>query len=95
MSSYDDEPASKSAPPAPAPKAEPEPVQVESANAPPEETTQHGDQDAAPSWQGQAPGGNDSHMDHSGYNAGGNQSYDNAPMEDDNNYGPINVKEDG
>ncbi|KAF2821666.1 RNA-binding domain-containing protein [Ophiobolus disseminans] len=33
-------------------------------------------------------------MDHSGYNAGGDQSYGNAPMEEDN-YGPINVKEDG
>jgi RNA-binding protein Musashi len=33
-------------------------------------------------------------MDQSGYNAGGEQSYDNVPMDDDN-YGPINVKEDG
>ncbi|KAF1919417.1 hypothetical protein BDU57DRAFT_512494 [Ampelomyces quisqualis] len=33
-------------------------------------------------------------MDPSGYPAGGQPSYDNAPMEDDN-YGPINVKEDG
>jgi RNA-binding protein Musashi len=37
------------------------------------------------------------HMDQaqSGYNAGGEQSYEsNASMEEDN-YGPINVKEDG
>jgi RNA-binding protein Musashi len=34
-------------------------------------------------------------MDQSGYNGGGgDQSYDNAPTDDDN-YGPINVKEDG
>ncbi|KAI8938591.1 hypothetical protein NX059_004466 [Plenodomus lindquistii] len=33
-------------------------------------------------------------MDQSGYNGGNNQAYDSAPMEDDN-YGPINVKEDG
>jgi RNA-binding protein Musashi len=33
-------------------------------------------------------------MDQSGYNAEGDQSYDNAPVDDDN-YGPINVKEDG
>lgn len=33
-------------------------------------------------------------MDQSGPNAGGEQSFDNAPAEDDN-YGPINVKEDG
>lgn len=33
-------------------------------------------------------------MEQPGFNAGGEQSYDNAPAEDDN-YGPINVKEDG
>ena len=33
-------------------------------------------------------------MDQSGANAGAEQSFDNAPAEDDN-YGPINVKEDG
>jgi len=33
-------------------------------------------------------------MDTSSYNAGGEQSYGNVPTEEDN-YGPINVKEDG
>jgi RNA-binding protein Musashi len=34
-------------------------------------------------------------MDHSGYNGGGgDHSYDHAPMEEEN-YGSINVKEDG
>lgn len=94
--SYDEEPASKPTVPAPAPKAEPEPAlaQPEPASAPPQIAAHNGEQQAAPSWQPQAAGGDDSHMDHSGFNAGGNQSYDNAPMEEDN-YGPINVKEDG
>lgn len=33
-------------------------------------------------------------MDGSAYNNGGNQSYDNTQHNDDD-YGPINVKEDG
>jgi RNA-binding protein Musashi len=33
-------------------------------------------------------------MDQSGYNNGGDQSYGHAPMQEEN-YGPINVKEDG
>ena len=37
----------------------------------------------------------DTQMDNSGYNAdGGDQSWAVAPFEEDN-YGPINVKEDG
>ncbi|KAG9193309.1 hypothetical protein G6011_03344 [Alternaria panax] len=93
---YDDEPASKpaAAAPAPAPKTEPEPTPAEPVSAPPQDTTQGNGQDAAPSWPAQGGGEQDSHMDQSGYNAGGVQSYDNAPMDDDN-YGPINVKEDG
>jgi RNA-binding protein Musashi len=63
-------------------------------SAPPLDSAPNNGEDAAPSWQQQAAGGEDSHMEHSGYNAGGDQSYDNAPMDDDN-YGPINVKEDG
>lgn len=51
-------------------------------------------QDAAPSWQEPAAGGNDTNMDGSAYNNGGAQAYDNG-QNDDDNYGPINVKEDG
>ncbi|RYN36664.1 hypothetical protein AA0112_g4607 [Alternaria arborescens] len=93
---YDDEPTSKSAAaaPAPAPKTEPEPTQAEPVSAPPQDSTHDNAQNAAPSWPAQAGGEQDSHMDQSGYNAGGDQSYDNAPVDDDN-YGPINVKEDG
>jgi RNA-binding protein Musashi len=69
-------------------------VRAEPASAPAPDTAQNGADSAAPSWQAPSAGGEDAHMDHSGYNAGGDQSYDNAPMEDDN-YGPINVKEDG
>ncbi|KAJ4375807.1 hypothetical protein N0V83_001084 [Neocucurbitaria cava] len=91
---YDEEPAPKPAAAAPpAAKAEPEPVQAESAPTQAPDPAQNGGQEGAPSWQAPAAGG-DGSMDHSGYNGGGNQSYDNAPMEDDN-YGPINVKEDG
>ncbi|UPX09554.1 uncharacterized protein EKO05_0000241 [Ascochyta rabiei] len=84
---YDDEPASKptpaaaAPPPPPPPPAEPEP-KTEPQSAPPQETTQ----DAAPSWPESAVGGNDTNMDAS--------AYDNA-QNDDDNYGPINVKEDG
>jgi hypothetical protein len=98
--SYDDEPASKpaaAAAPAPAPQADPEPVRTEQASAPTQDTNQNGAESGAPSWQAPQAGGEDMHMDQaqSGYNAGGDQSYDNnAPMEEDN-YGPINVKEDG
>lgn len=69
-------------------------MQAEPAAAPAPDSAQNGGQDSASSWQAPAAGGDDSNMDHSAYNGGGNQSYDNAPMEDDN-YGPINVKEDG
>ncbi|KAH8726439.1 hypothetical protein GQ44DRAFT_613658 [Phaeosphaeriaceae sp. PMI808] len=95
---YDEEPASKPAPaaaaPAPAPQAQPEPVQTETVSAPAQDAAQNGADSAAQSWQAQAAGGEDAQMDQSGYNVGGDQSYGNAPMEDDN-YGPINVKEDG
>jgi RNA-binding protein Musashi len=94
---YDDEPTSQQAPAAsaPAPKTEPEPPAAESASAPPQDTTQSHGHDAESSWPGQqGAAGEDTHMDHSGPNAGAEQSFDNAPAEDDN-YGPINVKEDG
>ncbi|KAH3920348.1 hypothetical protein HBI56_068910 [Parastagonospora nodorum] len=93
---YDEEPSSKPAPaaPAPVPQAEPEPMKAEPASAPAQDTTQTAADNAAPSWQAPSAGGQDAHMDNSGYNAGGDQSFDNAPMAD-NNYGPINVKEDG
>jgi hypothetical protein len=71
-------------------------VRNEQASAPAQDTNQNGP-DSAPSWQAPQAGGQDMHMDQaqSGYNAGGEQSYEsNAPMEEDN-YGPINVKEDG
>jgi RNA-binding protein Musashi len=71
-------------------------MRTEQASAPAPDTTQNGPESAAPAWQVQQAGGEDMRMDQaqSGYNAGGDQSYDNAPMEEDN-YGPINVKEDG
>lgn len=69
-------------------------MKTEQASAPAPDAAQNGAESAAPSWQAPQAGGGDLHMDHSGYNAGGDQSYDNAPMENDN-YGPINVKEDG
>ncbi|KAF1838381.1 hypothetical protein BDW02DRAFT_489203 [Decorospora gaudefroyi] len=91
---YDDEPTSKPTAPAPAPQAEPEPAHAAPVGAPSLDTAQNNDQNDAPSWPAPAAGGEDSRMDQSGYNAGGDQSYDNAPMEEDN-HGPINVKEDG
>ncbi|KAK1916298.1 hypothetical protein P3342_004116 [Pyrenophora teres f. teres] len=91
---YDDEPASKNAAPAPPIKTEPEPAPAEPTNAPPQDSTQNNGQDAAPTWPAQDAPNQDSHMDQSNFNAGADQSYENAPMEDDN-YGPINVKEDG
>jgi hypothetical protein len=62
-------------------------------SAPPQDTTQNNGDDAAPSWQEQTAGGEDSHMAHAPYDAGGDQSYD-ASMEVET-YRPINVKEDG
>lgn len=39
---------------------------------------------------------NDSHMQGSDWNGNGNQAYDaQQPVEQEDNYGPINVKEDG
>jgi hypothetical protein len=72
-------------------------VRTEQASAPTQDANQNGAESGAPSWQAPQAGGEDMHMDQaqSGYNAGGEQSYEtNAPMEEDN-YGPINVKEDG
>jgi RNA-binding protein Musashi len=69
-------------------------MKTESESAPAPDTTQNGAEGAPSSWQAPHAGGEDTSMDHSGYNAGGDQSYGNAPMEEDN-YGPINVKEDG
>ena len=63
-------------------------------SAPPQDTAQNNGHDDAHSWSAPAARGEDAHMEHSGYNAGGDQSYDNAPTQEDN-YGPINVKEDG
>ncbi|KAF2029922.1 hypothetical protein EK21DRAFT_89344 [Setomelanomma holmii] len=92
---YDEEPPSKPAAASPAPPTAPEPEKVEPASAPAPEAAQNAAENGAQSWQAQQAGGDDSHMDQSGYNGGGGeQSYDNAPM-DDYNYGPINVKEDG
>jgi hypothetical protein len=39
--------------------------------------------------------GLDAHMGGSGWGGNGNQSYDSVAMDQDDNYGPINVKEDG
>jgi len=94
-SSYDDDHTQPSAPAAPAPQAAPEPVKTEPESAPAQETSQNGQESATPSWPAHQAGGEDSHMDQSGgYNNGGDQSYGNAPMQEDN-YPPINVKEDG
>jgi RNA-binding protein Musashi len=78
----------------PAPKVEAEPAVAESAAAPVPVTTKTEDANDTSSWQAHAAGGDDAHMDHSGYNGGGDHSYDHAPMEEEN-YGSINVKEDG
>lgn len=67
---------------------------AESAPAPIPVPMKTEDDNDTPSWQALAAGGEDMHMDHSGYNGGGHHSYDPAPMEEEN-YGPINVKEDG
>jgi hypothetical protein len=58
---------------------------MEPASAPPQDTTQNGDDNGMASWQAPAAAGQDMHMD---------QSFDNAPTGEDN-YGSINVKEDG
>jgi len=94
--SYDDEPAAKSSAPAPAaaPPAQPTPAQPEAPSAPPAETAQHDGHDATPAWPGQASANENPLINPAGFNSGDNKAYDNAPIEDDN-YGPINVKEDG
>lgn len=98
--SYDDEPAAQSSVPAPAPApvaaplAEPAPAQLEASSLPPATTAQHDSHDVTPAWSGQVPTNEDSLMDSAGYNGGDIKPYGNAPIEDDN-YGPINVKEDG
>lgn len=69
-------------------------MKAEPPAAPAQDFTQNGADNGAPSWQAPQATGQDMQMDQSGYNAGGDQSFDNAPMGDDN-YGPINVKEDG
>lgn len=69
-------------------------MKTEPASAPPQDTTQNGADNSAPSWQAPTTAGHDTNMDQSGYNPAGDQSFDNAPMGDDN-YGSINVKEDG
>ncbi|KAI1675838.1 RNA-binding protein (RRM domain) [Pyrenophora tritici-repentis] len=94
LNSYDDEPASKSAAATPPIKTEPEPAAAEPTNAPPQDSTQNNGEDAAPSWPAQDAPNQDTQMEQSNFNTGAVQSYENAPMEDDN-YGPINVKEDG
>lgn len=97
---YDDEPAAQSSVPAPAPApvaaplAEPAPAQLEASSLPPATTAQHDSHDVSPAWSGQVSTNEDSLMDSAGYNGGDIKPYGNAPIEDDN-YGPINVKEDG
>lgn len=89
--SYDEEPA-KSAPAPPVAKSEPEPVKTESIPEP--IATQNEAANIAPPVQGeQSYDAGDAHMDGSAWNGAGEQSHDNAG--DDDNYGPINVKEDG
>lgn len=68
------------------PEAQPEPQ-----SALPQEAAH----DAAPSLQAPAASAEDTHMDASAFNNGGNQSYDNNAQNNDDDYGPINVKEDG
>lgn len=94
---YDDDvPAPKAAPAAPAPAAEPEPIKTEPESSTGLDRAQHGAEDGASGWQEpqMQQQFKQEDMDQSGYNGGGDQSYGNAPMEEDN-YGPINVKEDG
>lgn len=83
---------------APAPAAAPEPTQPDSIDVPSQELILNGGQDnSTASWQEQA-GGTESYGNEPGFNvasgAEGNQSHNTASAEDDN-YGPINVKEDG
>ncbi|KAL5113676.1 hypothetical protein ACEQ8H_008429 [Pleosporales sp. CAS-2024a] len=92
---YDEEPAkAPAASSAPAPPADPEAAKAQPPGAAAPDAAQPSADAAAPAWQAAPAAGEDSHMDQSAYNARGEQSYDNAPPEDDN-YGPINVKEDG
>ena len=97
--SYDEEPSSKpsaaapaaAAPPAP---AEPEPARAEpAASEPVADYSNNGADNSAMTGQS-GFGGGQVDMGGQGFNGGANQSFDNAPAEDDN-YGPINVKEDG
>ena len=93
--SYDEEPAPTAA--APASKAEPGPAAPGPASASAPDTMHNGGHEAvvaASSWQPAPAAADNTSTDHSGYAGGDHQSYDNAPMADDD-YGPINVKEDG
>lgn len=91
---YDEEPASKSAPAAAPVRTEPEPANAQPVNEPVPDISHNMAESAAPVMQEAGVGAEDSHMDGSAFNGNGNQAFDNAPLEDDN-YGPINVKEDG
>jgi hypothetical protein len=94
LSSYDGDDAP--AAPAPAAKAPtPEPVKNEAAQESAPEGNYHGGDASTQVKQEPDYSGGDMDMNGSGWNSnGGNQSYDNGHNDDDN-YGPINVKEDG
>lgn len=93
--SYDEEPEkpAPAAPAAPAVKNEPEAVvksepAAEPSAAPP-------DSYDAPAVKNEySPEDNDAHMGGSAFNQGANHAFKEEPAQDDN-YGPINVKEDG
>lgn len=95
--SYDgDEAPAQPAQPAPAAKAPAsEPANPEPADEPVADIAYSGGDGDDRVKQEPAFDGGDMDMNGAGWNGnGGNQSYDNAQVDDDN-YGPINVKEDG
>ncbi|KAF2011929.1 hypothetical protein BU24DRAFT_412477 [Aaosphaeria arxii CBS 175.79] len=101
----DDTPAKPAQPAQPAPAAkpqEPEPVQPEPVNAPTQQpVAQEVNVADSRGWEQPNAAGNhgDANMGNGAWNGNGagngNQSFDQAAGDQDDNYGPINVKEDG
>ncbi|KAF2195864.1 hypothetical protein K469DRAFT_682104 [Zopfia rhizophila CBS 207.26] len=99
MDSYEgDDVSSKPAQPAPAVRAEePNPVKSEVVEESMHDTVSNGAigaDSSAPMRQGPGDDGGDMDMNGSAWNGNATQGYDHTAIDDDN-YGPINVKEDG
>ncbi|KAF2478220.1 uncharacterized protein BDR25DRAFT_309018 [Lindgomyces ingoldianus] len=91
-----DEAPSKPTQSAPVAKSElPEPAKAAEEPAPSTASNGVGGGDNSAMKQEAASEGGDYDMNGGGWNANASQSYDHAPADDDDNYGPINVKEDG